>query len=74
MYVRPESPAASRKLASSDRPDSSQVSRPESGKGSGRSRTVFTTLKTAVFAAMPSARITTVMMVKARSRRSVRKA
>src|SRR5881392_1092057 len=42
----------------------SQTSCPDAGYGSGRSSTAFTTLKMAVFAPMPSARVSTATAVK----------
>ena len=44
----------------------------ESRNGNGRSRIVFTTLKTATFAPIPRARISTAINVKERSRRNLR--
>jgi hypothetical protein len=46
----------------------------DSGYGSGRSSTAFTTLKMAVFAPIPSASATTAMMVKPGAFASMRSA
>jgi hypothetical protein len=52
---------------------SSRVIRPGSGKGNGRSRAASTTLKRAVFAPIPSARMPTAAAAKPGLLRSVRR-
>ena len=72
MYVTPDKPAAFCNSGLRLRPEVNHVSWNASGNGNGRSSIVFTTLKTAVLAAMPRARITMAVIAKERSLRRVR--